>query len=488
MKHARKLASLLLALVMVFALSATAFAATVTKTPEDLTGLASITVDLPAVPSGATAKNEYKIYKVFDATLSSDYKISYTLVAGKTDAPAGFTVDANGYVTYSGSDTELTSSDITAIKGYVTNSMLVATIETTQADKSFTVAGLPYGYYYITTTTGSVVTVNSTMPNASVRDKNTVPSLDKTIKGATGTIDATGKKAIARVGTDVTYTATITVGTGAENYVFHDKMGTGLSYNNDLVVKAGGNVVDISKYETTPVADGDTLTVTFKNDYISTLEVGTTITLTYTAKITNAALTVNPEKNTAYLDYGHTPGDNSTPKKETEVFSAKITVYKQDSESKPLAGAGFVLRNADGKYYKFTEATENTPAKVEWVTVTGKLEEAITGGTITEHVSAVANNQAVVGPFQGLSDGTYTLVESTVPAGYTKATDTTVTINGSDYTATNLEQTKTIENKAGTLLPSTGGMGTTIFYVLGSILAVGAIVLLVTKKRMSAAD
>jgi len=87
--------------------------------------------------------------------------------------------------------------------------------------------------------------------------------------------------------------------------------------------------------------------------------------------------------------------------------------------------------------------------------------------------------------FKGLADGTYTLEESTVPSGYNKAADQTITIAKDDYTAANLEQTAEVINLSGSELPSTGGIGTTMFYVIGAILVIGAGVVLVTRRRMS---
>ena len=88
----------------------------------------------------------------------------------------------------------------------------------------------------------------------------------------------------------------------------------------------------------------------------------------------------------------------------------------------------------------------------------------------------------------GLADGTYTLVEKTVPSGYNKAVDYTFTIAGNDYTQANLEQGTTVINQSGTELPSTGGIGTTIFYVVGGAMVITAAVLLITKRRMSKLD
>jgi len=482
----KKLFALVLALVMVMSLATTAFAATTTVT-EGVTGEASIKVTLPTVPEGTDASNTYKIYKVFDATTVDSF-ISYTLVDGKTTAPAGFTVDGQGNVTYAGTEgaTELTDTDIAAIAAYVTEADLVATVVTNEADKEFTVTGLPYGYYYITTTTGTVVTVDSTNPNAEVNDKNTVPEVDKKITGASS-VDEDGKKALAQVGTDVTYTGYITVGTGAENYIYHDTMGTGLTFKADSVtIKADSAPVDADDYtlDAAPTT-GETFTIAFDNEYIATLAKGTVIAIEYKATINTNALSENPEKNTAYLTYGHTPGENKTPVKETEVYNAKITVNKTDGDGEPLAGAGFVLQNAAGAYYKYTAATETAKQTISWYTLEENetLADAIKAGKVTEYTS---NEAGKVQSFIGLPNGTYTLIENTVPAGYNKAADKTFTIAAHNYTATNLEQSATVENNAGTELPSTGGMGTTLFYVLGTMLVLGSAVLLITKKRMIA--
>ena len=461
MKHARKLASLLLALVMVFALVTTAFAAE--------TGKITITQ--------ATEGNTYKVYKVFEAD-GNGTNIAYTLVSGKNTAPSGFTVDANTRsVSYTGSGTDgqLTADDIAAIAEYVAADQPVKEATASSTIVEFT--NLPNGYYYITTTTGTAVTVTSTNPNAEVQDKNVPPETDKRITGVgDGSLDADGKKVLAEVGTTVTYTATIQVANGAVGYVFHDKMSGGLSYNaNSLTVKIGDDAVASSNYTTT-AAPGDTITIRFDDDWIKT-QVGSTITITYTATVTSDALTATPATNTAKVEYGHNGKVNCTPDKTTEIYNAKLTVTKKDGNGHALAGAGFVISKTTGEaadaktvYYK------KTNNDIEWVE---NIEQA------TEMMTTSESN---VVSFTGLADGTYTLTEKTVPAGYNKAADSSFTISAGNYTQGNLVQSMNVINQAGTLLPSTGGMGTTIFYVLGSILAVGAIVLLVTKKRMNASD
>ena len=105
---------------------------------------------------------------------------------------------------------------------------------------------------------------------------------------------------------------------------------------------------------------------------------------------------------------------------------------------------------------------------------------------IADATEYTSDAEGKVTAFTGLANGEYTLIENTVPAGYNKAADVNFTVAANTYEAENLEQNATVVNQVGSTLPSTGGMGTTIFYILGGLLTVGALVLLVTKKRMTA--
>ena len=483
MKKFRKLFAVLTASALVGAMSFTTMAAAdIAPTTFAGSGSASIKVNLPALPEGSTATNTYKVYRVFDATSDGENtNISYKLNANHTTAPAGFSVDEGGNVKYHDSEaTTLSQDDINAIKAYVTDKDIVATVTTTATDKEFTLSNLPYGYYYISTTTGTLVTVDSTNPNVTVQDKNEVPTLDKKITGVTaGSLDADGKKALAQVGTTVNYKATITIGKAAEGYVFHDDMSSGLALVMDSI-KVDDNdddvaepVVDTDYTLSTNTAD-DTIYIEFDDTYIGKLAKGTVITVSYDATVTSDALTYNSEdgKNTASLDYAHSTGISSTPIKETKVHNAQLTVKKIQpgdgpAEQKPLAGAGFVIKNEDGKYYKYTE----NEAKVEWV---DKIEDTI------EYVSDVNGD---VPAFTGLSDGKYTLVEKTTPAGYNTAEDFNFEIVKGDYSVNNLVWNVPVLNEKGIELPSTGGMGTVAFAVVGLIVMAGAAITLIIKKR-----
>ena len=533
MKKFTKLLGIVLIIALVMSMGITAAFAGDPVTPAEPATPAADTLADGSIkitpPSGvdANATNTYNVYKVFDAT-NNGTAISYKVMASKTGVPnvaaqytgdttfdatthPHFSVDAGGNVrygtiaadgTFTASDT-LTAEAIAAIAAYVAGDTPVAS-PTATGTAATTATGLGAGYYYITTTTGTVVTIDSTNPSADVIDKNSVPGVDKKITGATS-IDADGKKALAQVGTDVTYTAEITVGTGAKGYIFHDTMETGLTYNNDVKVYIGETEVAASNYEINKDGDklaADTFSVSFKDDYTKALASGTVLKVVYSAKVNNDAITVDPLNNTCYVSYGDKNSNNKTPTSEADVYEAKFTVTKKDGNGDPLEGAGFVIKNASGAYYKLTPGQDATAAQgtegeegyvpaqpatnptVSWYTLGAEetLEQAITAGKVTEYKS---NAQGAVTSFTGLANGTYTLVESTVPAGYNKAADYEFTIAEHSYTAANLEQATDVTNQSGTELPSTGGIGTTIFYVVGSIMVVAAGVLLVTKKRMS---
>ncbi len=449
MKHLKNLFAAALTLVVAMALSVTAFAAQ---------GTIKIT---PPAGTPANATNTYKIYKVFDA-VASDAGISYKLHKGTEltgDMATYFEVDPAGNVkakdAAKDSEGKLTAGAIAAITAYVTESDLVDTATSTGTAVAES-KQLDNGYYFIKTSTGTVVTIDSTTPNAEVIDKNTVPGVDKKITN-TFSIDEDGKKALAQVGTDVEFTATVTFGTGSKNVKFHDTMGTGLSYNGDVTVTG----VDSTMY-TVGKEGGDTFTITF-NDGIAKDAVAT---IKYTAKVTDAALTVDTGKNTATVSYGD--NNATTPGSDTNVYNATISVIKNDENGKALPGAGFVLKNAAGKYYKFANNA------VTWVD---------TEADATEYTSG--DDGKLNGEFSGLANGTYTLVEKTVPAGYNKAADKEFTIAEHDYSATNLKQTATVVNESGAELPSTGGMGTTLFYVVGGLMVAGAAIALIAKSRVA---
>ncbi|MBR5616857.1 MAG: LPXTG cell wall anchor domain-containing protein [Oscillospiraceae bacterium] len=441
----KKILALIMALALVMGLAVTAFAA----------DSYSITITPPNGIESAT----YKVYKVFNAVPGENNTISYTLVSGKTTAPAGFTVDAAGNVSYTGDATgdELTAADINAIKDYVTAADLVATVNVTNGDP-VVVSLTDAGYYYIATTNGAVVGVDSTKPTAAVTDKNQVPTIEKEIYDINSDLTGGVTSASTSFGSYITFNLSITIpattpaGTVIQVY---DEMDGALDAQGTLAGKytdlgfvgnAGWN-----GWEDTHLG---TITVNANN-------VGKTIVLQYTADFLGEYAVVGDagNKNAAWLiSDGYT-----SEKSENTIYTYQVDVYKwTGTESNGLAGAGFKLKDQWGNYYTEGQGT------VTWTSNGTELTTDAAEGYVIS--------------FVGIPSGTYTLEETTVPPGYNKAADEEIVITNANWVEDNRVE---VENKTGSELPSTGGIGTTLFYVIGTLMMTGAAVLMITKKRMS---
>ena len=469
----RKILALALALIMVLT-AAAAFA--------ESTGL-TITIE------DTNKEQVYKIYKLFDATVTAQHQtggegISYQLMEGKTlpEDNTWFQVDLAGNVTAKDGIEEkdiITDAFRTWAEGYGT---LIETVEGNGEDKAIT--GLSDGYYFITTTTGTLVTVTSVGPNVEVKDKNPGTTIDKKIISAeTGSVESDGEKALAQVGSSVVFESRIPIKEGALNYIFKDNMSAGLTCNKDVkvfLVDAGGAVEEstaevdqtVCGAPTYPESGDYDIVLPFENAWVKANK-GKDIVIRYSATVNaDAVIAGNGNPNTARIEWGNTEAEEPLFKEDNAVvYTAQISVTKYEGsatseDAKFLGGAGFRLKNADGKYYKLDNG------KVTWV-------EGETNGD--EHLSAETDGK--MPPFIGLADGVYTLVETTVPQGFNKASDTTVTIKEQDFDAENLDQTATVENRKGAELPSTGGIGTTIFYVIGGLLVLVAAIILVTRRK-----
>lgn len=491
-------------------------------------------------PTGAQSTDEftYTVYKIFDAT-SNGTSVSYTNTRFSGDNwpiiddstatnQTKFDTDGSNVAYYTSTDSgatwtkvdnaagteELTPAMITKLGTLTSQFTTVGTVKITGANQTGHVK-LDYGYYYVTSTTGSVVAINTNKSGATVGDKNSVPTVDKTItsvddgtvaKTSKGSVDTTNadttlkdKRAIAEVGSTVHYQSVITVGEGRENYKFKDKMEDALSLNTNSIkvykfdkdtaitsdaIAAATAVTASGNYTLNTTADSNrTFEIDFENSYVSRLNTGDKIVVVYDATVNSSALQTDPATNTATISYGHDSSYTSTPS-ETKTYNAKLTVRKTDGTN-PLPGAGFKLKNAQGKYYK--ETTTDGKTTVSWVDNesdgTQKEVAEVTLNQGQENETKVQQTE-----FNGLGSGTYTLIETKVPEGYNKAQDATITVKaatGDDANnfGTDLKLENTVINNAGSTLPSTGGIGTTIFYVIGGVLIAGAAILLITRRK-----
>lgn len=471
MKTAKKLTGILLALAMMLALSVSALA--------DGTTTGTITVDNPV------AGQTYTAYKIFDVKYNSDktaysYTISgtsewFSVVAAVeegsvTSKITGLTFEkVNGANVYNVIKTDAFSAAAFA-------NTLKANVEgktgtvLTESGTSVAASGLPLGYYFVASTSGALCNLTTTNPTVTIHDKNDIP------------FEKTDDAASADVGQTVNYVITGKVpdytGFTTYSYVISDTMSEGLTFNKDVTVKIGG-VDKTAECTVTYDVDGNANSFTVSVPVMD-YTIGAAIEVSYSAVVNEQAI-VTVQKNDAKLEYSKNPttDEKGTLEDKETVHIAKIVIdkYEEGNEEKKLAGAQFVLyKLADGNsklYYKWVAATATEAEKVEWVS---DVAEAT---VVTTDADGAAS-------FGGLADGTYYLEETVAPEGYNLLSEAvTITIAGDDADETTLLYTAKVANNTGIELPATGGIGTTIFYVLGGALVLGAVVLLVTRKRMS---
>ena len=515
MKHIKKLASLLLVLVMVFALATTAFAE---ETPY------SITIN------NSTAGHTYEAYQIFTGDLATNEagnKVLSNIVWGSGVSEAGQTALGDAAAKAETLKTEADAKAFAkAVAPYLTTA---AGSANTVTDGKYVISGLAAGYYLVKDQDGSLTGDNDSYTEYIIRvvgdvtatPKSDVPEVQKKVKDINDSTDTTKTdwqdSADYDIGDSIPFQLKATLADNVSSYttykvVFHDTLSKGLTYNNDAKVYIDGTETNGFTVTATVNADGTT-TLTVSCDDVKALGAGNSsvITVEYTAKLNeNAVLGSAGNPNEVYLEYSNNPnkseeGNNETgvtPKDVAIVFTYKTIINKVDSENKPLTGAAFKLE----KLIKGKDGAADTWTTVKEFTV----DETTTSFT-----------------FSGLDDGQYKLTETKTPAGYntidpiyfvieathdeTADAPTLKTLNAYLTDANGNKQTEmkdgesvnidlgtvdltagsittTVVNKSGSELPSTGGIGTTIFYVLGGVLVLAAVVLLVTKKRMSGAE
>ena len=329
-------------------------------------------------------------------------------------------------------------------------------------------SGLTLGYYLVDSTVGTLCGLNTTKPNVTISEKNDVPTIEKKVKDINTWEDENN----AQIGDKVEYKTTITVKSGAENYT----MTEGLTPNNDVEVFIGSNKVSSDNY--TIRYENNGFTLSFKNEYISTLEADTVIIVTYSATLNEKALICKPNAcghndNKTYLEYGD---NNKTNEDETRTYTYEFKLVKTKKDGTELTGAEFKLYDA---------LTNGNEIKVFEVS-TGVYRVAKTAEELAK-ATTIKVGTAII---EGLdSDKTYYLEETVQPAGYNKLTSRVkVELNektGLGETTNVIEVVKTVINYTGTELPSTGGIGTTLFITIGSILVLAMGTILVTKLRVS---
>ena len=476
-KTFKKLMAALLAVALLCAMAVPAMAA------EGASG--SITIDKAINGETYTA---YKIFDVVSSKTEADGSTTYVYTVvdewknffEQSDVKNYVSVDTHGqptWITGKDSGTDLQAFAKLALD-YASKTNTITGKTATAAGNQAVINGLTAGYYVVSTTAGSLCILNTNGSNLKIDEKNEAPTIDKVI-------DSNKKTNDAAIGDVVNYTVTIHAKKGATGYVLTDTMTKGLTFNNDVKVTVNGTVLTTpNNYSVTTPGDNDaTFKVTFTENYLNTIDSDTDIVVSYTATVNkNAVIGTTGNTNTAQLKYG----SSSTVQSTTTTYSYKFDLVKTDNSKKLLTGAKFKL---------YDSQTGTTPVKLIKDTTTGNYRVAETSETgFIEEIEINSYNAVTI---SGLNKKTYYLEETLAPGGYNKLTerqpvelgkegfiaDATITSAGSkgaEWTSGGVQ----VINKTGATLPSTGGMGTTLFYVIGGGLMVAAVVLLVTKKRM----
>lgn len=493
-KAMKKLMAALLAVAMVCAMAIPAFAA---GGAGATTGEGKITID------NAVIGHTYKIYRILnlqynDTAKSFRYEKNDKWGAFVEEQTAYLAVDSKtGVVTWANSDN---ADNGTAIKAlavaagqHVTDTPSLAADDSKEATSNTVIFdNLPLGWYLVVSdlTTDAICSIDTTAKEVTIKEKNGVPTVTKEVEYASG---SWGQGNDGNVGDTVNFQTTIYVTDGnPTNYVLHDKMSNGLTFKEDSIAVKVNDTTPITNYTVKYTnTDKCTFEISFPN---GTLQTNDKVVVTYSATInSDAVVGTAGNENETWLKYGNN-GETTHGKTKTYTWSFNIFKYFTDSNNdmRYLANVEFVLyrKNADDKaeYAKF-DSNNKLSGWTEAESEAGKLK---------------TNATSIVG-VEGLDKGTYFLKEITTPDGFNGLTsDVEVqidsscnTLNGATYTVQykmvneddftdtdEEEKVVPIENKRGTVLPGTGGIGTTIFYVVGGGLMAAAAILLITKKRM----
>jgi fimbrial isopeptide formation D2 family protein/LPXTG-motif cell wall-anchored protein len=573
MKNAKRIASLLLALVMVFAL-----AMTVSAERTEVTTLGSLLIkDNESVKASEKTFNAFKILDLkayADGENGEIHTFEYVVPAELADFYAErYNADKNDATTFivkvrEGIEGEENLFDFAYAAAAAAEAAGIAPVNGAAVEGGYKFTDLPLGYYAVVdaTTEGdyikpvTAVVLDTLTPNREVEVKAEKPAIDKKIDKDNDLLTNDLVEANnAAIGDVVTYVLQSKVPEmiGYDKYFFimKDHMSKGLTFNADSIVVTVGDKTLVADTDYTLTVteneDGTTdLKIVFKNfiQYNDAAYLGKPVVVTYTAELNeDAVLYELANTNDVYLEYSNNPtvdykGEDEpdyedeeeskeplgeTPKSEVRTYTTAIELLKVDPMGNRLSGAEFTLSGTAlnvvrvatttfvldeaGEYWKLTDGTYTTTDpegeidgapvdQTKYDSLTNKYKKITTIERQTPAESEISINAAVgsdgILRFEGLEEGTYTITELKAPDGYNILTDElhiTVTFDEETeqfaYTGATLENGAahiTVVNHAGTELPSTGGIGTTLFYVFGGIFVLAAVILLVTKKRMSA--
>ena len=458
----KKIFALLIAMVMVLGMSTAVFAST-------------ITID-PGTPTGGSGTPTYSYYLMMKATVNGEkvaYYVENETLASAIDKLKVGEDDLFTVTKASGADRWNISINKKADDSEFTGEEVAAALDTIKAnaiDKKENSSELTYtfegdGYVLVESSLGTKLVLD-TITTKEIKEKNTYPSLEKTEDTSN-----------AEIGGTVNYEIPVSIPANvAEKAItVTDIITKGLTLNTTISVT--GAAADPAYTSATWTQSGDaaedgskTYTVTIPANVVKA-NAGGTITLKYSATVNENAVVNVPETNKAKLKYDNFTSVETEPV-EVKTFGFDLLKIGDDNDENPLANVEFTLTNKAGNYYDATADSNPRFSAGE------KIAKTDANGKIT---------------FAGLAAGEYTLTETKTNDGYNLLSGPiTVTIDDKGTATFSGDGASTLEgnavkinNQSGAVLPSTGGIGTTIFYIIGAILVVGAGVVLVTRRRMN---
>lgn len=505
MKKIKKFLSIILTVVMVLAMAAPAFAETPT----------TYTITINSNVTGHT----YEAYQIFTGDLSSDGKVLSNIKWGTGVSAVGQQVLGDAVVKAESIKAE---SDAIAFAKLVEDYLTKVKAETsTLTDGAYVISGLTPGYYLVKDKDDSLTGYDAytayilkVVGNVDAAPKSDVPTSTKKVKDindSTATASDWQDSADYDIGDKVPFQLTGTVAAnydkydGAYKFIFHDEADNLTLDTSSVKVYVDNSTMPIEEtyyvVKTTGICTDCDFEIVFEDlKKVESVVAGSVIRVEYLATLEDTAdLGNDGNANTMYLEYSNNPNPiqgtdgthdtGKTPEDTVKIFTYKVVLNK-------------VAKNASGTFQPLTGAEF-------------KLEKK-TGDTWTD-ITTIKNDDGTTFTFSGLDDGQYRLTETTTPNGYNtiapvyfevsathdtnatdpKVTELTATQTNEKYEAlteanitakftSELENgslTTDIENRAGATLPSTGGIGTTIFYLAGIILMAGAVFFVIRSKR-----
>ena len=515
----KKFFAILLALVMALSLGAAVFAEGGTPAGEG-----SITID------NAVLGQTYTVYKVFDVTYSlnddgTTGSLAYTYTATGADDPfllalqdelspftaaATMTENVYGILLKEGRDAAAVSA---WIKAQIEANLLTATAAKEATESPLVFNNIPYGYYYITTANGAAVTIDTAAPDVTVQDKQDKPSLVKQAWNDPYWLDYN----VGSIGDEVKFKVEAYVpkydeGKPVQTYVFSDYLDDGLTFTEVTSVairdsQPADENGEFVWHELTddqygvssdgPAAPSNGFRLSFDTNLTDgagwEYPANANVKIEYTAMINGEAVLKNINKvEMNWIYEGGEPGGPLEDHTTTWVFGFDLIKFYKDSEGTEhnLTGAEFTLwdtadyTDPNGKQIKVTYVNTDEDGV--------NCYRVLTDEEVAANYPAASNIKAGKAQVFGLAPGVYWLQEEVTPDGYNPLTERQrVYLSNETHEAethNGINAHIKVENKTGSELPSTGGIGTTIFYVIGGLLMVGAAVLLIVRRKMSVED